>query len=299
MAIVSQLEFNFEALKERLSQIETAKVLCFACLCAERLAPVAQIWSDDLSILLLDAIEKCWHSSISGNLPLLETPGFEPLEQILKHVLETANRSQGFIIPYVEDAIVATLDMLKYAYSLDVVYAALVALRAHDAVFEFAGRHLQRRSGENMLEAIQVAEVFQLELHYQKDTLDLLQGSDPENSVVQKKRTESQQIGMRFAEQIWQQFDPRAADWHGTKRAYPIGSPVGGVITFFSPAGILIHLGNGVYGIAFYVESGITHKAPLISLRRNVTAFVNGYDDANRRILLGEVQGYEASPLNE
>src|SRR5258706_10452300 len=88
---------------------------------------------------------------------------------------------------------------------------------------------------------------------------------------------------------VWQQhLQHHEARWSAAKKSFPINMPVIGCMKIFFPQGIVIQLGQQVFGVTDYWQAHSTASPDFImQTGRQISALVTGYDETNQWIELG------------
>jgi len=88
---------------------------------------------------------------------------------------------------------------------------------------------------------------------------------------------------------VWQRhLQHHEARWSMAKKSFPISTPVIGCMTIFFPQGIVVQLGQQVFGVTDYWQAHNSASPNFIMrTRRQISAIVTGYDETNQWIELG------------
>lgn len=91
---------------------------------------------------------------------------------------------------------------------------------------------------------------------------------------------------------VWERHLQRnEVRWNAAKKSFPINMPVVGCMAIFFPQGGVVELGERIFGVTDYMQARASASADFIMrTRRQISAVVTGYDEANQWILLGSPQ---------
>lgn len=203
MAIDQPYSFDPRLLERSLAQMEFRQILCFAASCAERMAPVVKLWSEQTSHIVDHAISNCWDILIGLATSVEASPYFEQLTLAHQEVTVEIDRNFKPELPFVQDAIVSAIYMLQYANSQQVTFAALCVQRAYIASDQLAYKMALALGSEQIFENdLLVSEPVQAELQQQRLVLDLLAIASPEVIPIERLRPEARQAGSLFLQRL-------------------------------------------------------------------------------------------------
>ena len=88
-------------------------------------------------------------------------------------------------------------------------------------------------------------------------------------------------------EEVWTaHLADRLPIWEQVKRAYPIGARVSGRMKVFFPQGVIVALGDAVFGVAEYAAyRALIGDAPS-STGHMITGIATGYDEVNQWVVV-------------
>jgi hypothetical protein len=85
----------------------------------------------------------------------------------------------------------------------------------------------------------------------------------------------------------------RQEEWEAAKHTYPVGATAHGFIQIFYPQGVIVNLGGNALGIADYKACQASTRPEFMYTRHRISAVVNGYDETNQWIILGDPQVHQ------
>ncbi|MBI1280760.1 MAG: hypothetical protein GC179_21730 [Anaerolineaceae bacterium] len=91
---------------------------------------------------------------------------------------------------------------------------------------------------------------------------------------------------------VWERHLQRnEVRWNTAKKSFPINTPVVGCIAIFFPQGVIVELGERIFGVTDYVQARASASADFIMRTgRQISGIVTGYDETNQWIHLGSPQ---------
>jgi hypothetical protein len=133
------------------------------------------------------------------------------------------------------------------------------------------------------------------ENHFVSSNVDLILGDQPfEYEELKDDFEEITPIAAAEFHEAWRKhLQFREATWIEAKKSVPINSQVRGCMKIFFPQGIIVQLGQQVFGVTDYVQARAT-AAPEFIMRTGceLTGIVTGYDETNQWVELGSPQIY-------
>ena len=96
----------------------------------------------------------------------------------------------------------------------------------------------------------------------------------------------------------WQKhLQQHEARWAEAKKAFPINAPVAGCMRIFFPQGVIVELGQQMYGVTDYTQARATASSGFImGTGFQLNGIVTGYDEVNQWIELGSPQIHSDKP---
>ncbi len=93
---------------------------------------------------------------------------------------------------------------------------------------------------------------------------------------------------------VWQKhLRQHEARWANAKKLFPVNTRVIGCMKIFFPQGIIVQLGQQVFGVTDYMQARATTDPEFImGTRYQIAGIVTGYDETNQWIELGSPQIY-------
>lgn len=200
---------NIEDFSQALSTMNSAKILCFACSCTERLRPaIKHFWVEEDCNTILSIIDMGWDLSIHGSLPTSQLHYIDILQMSIDKARQL-NGENVILLPLLKDALASVFYMLHYTLSVDVTFASLCAQRVHNSAdwlaCELFGFGKRLRVDKKVL--LSSAPV-RLELQKQWRDLKLLQVTPLDTYLMQQIRADAQVVGgqlMRFLQEYLKQ----------------------------------------------------------------------------------------------
>jgi hypothetical protein len=99
------------------------------------------------------------------------------------------------------------------------------------------------------------------------------------------------EISQAEFEAIWQlHLASHQSEWGVSKRMYAIGTTVHGWIEIFFPQGVIVNLGNDIFGVADSIACRASARPEWMVSGNKVTAKVSGYDEINHWLVLSHPQ---------
>ena len=94
---------------------------------------------------------------------------------------------------------------------------------------------------------------------------------------------------------VWNTYlDKYLPRWTNIKANFPIGFEIVGFIKIFFPQGVIVSLGNNVWGLADYKKCQDSCARPeYMSSWHKITGIVRGYDEINQWIMIASPQVHE------
>lgn len=91
---------------------------------------------------------------------------------------------------------------------------------------------------------------------------------------------------------VWERHLQRTEDkWNTAKKSFPVNTPVLGCIAIFFPQGVIVELGERIFGVTDYMQArASTSPNFIMGTRRQISGIVTGYDEANQWIQIGSPQ---------
>lgn len=111
---------------------------------------------------------------------------------------------------------------------------------------------------------------------------------------VKNEENQIEPITKNEFSEIWQEYlNHHKSKWAKIKKAFPINKPVIGCIRVFFPQGIIVELGEQVFGVTGFKKAKATVNSEFImSTRYQITGIITGYDENNQWIKLDSPQIY-------
>lgn len=90
---------------------------------------------------------------------------------------------------------------------------------------------------------------------------------------------------------VWQKhLQQHEARWLDAKKQFPINTPVIGCIKVFFPQGIIVQLGQQIFGVTDYAHARASTSPEFMYPRYQISGIVTGYDETNQWIELSSPQ---------
>ncbi len=294
--MASELNFNFETLRDELSELSPQQVLCFACLCVERLTPILALWSGELHKQGENALQESWSLAIENRLP---SSGLHSQKQRFEQVIENEalygvqDRIRSTLIPYTDDTVIALIHLLGYVHSLSVTESASVASTTY-IVADHIMVQLHKISTEEDLQDANILheDLVQIELRQQQNTLDRLKTSF-NTETINQLRSESQDMGHTLVHAIERYRDYLTHQWDALKFKYPVGRQIQGIIISVFADGIRVYIEDEVEGVADFNACMSASQPDFVAQHHKITATVMGYNEAYHELILGSPQAHK------
>lgn len=129
----------------------------------------------------------------------------------------------------------------------------------------------------------------------QSSNVDLLLADQPFEYEELQDIEEIKQITAEEFNAVWQKhLQAHETTWNAAKNLFPINKRVVGCMKIFFPQGIIVQLGQGIFGVTDYWQARATASSKFImGTRYQISGIVTGYDETNQWIKLNSPQIYE------
>jgi hypothetical protein len=113
----------------------------------------------------------------------------------------------------------------------------------------------------------------------------------PEGEVEYDDIEEVTAISKAEFDDVWEaHLQANQPRWTAVKQSYPIGLRVTGAILMFLSQGVIVDLGENALGVADYIACAASTQPEFMYPKHKVTATVEGYDETNQWVMLGNPQ---------
>ena len=128
--------------------------------------------------------------------------------------------------------------------------------------------------------------------HYISSNVDLALGDQP--LKYEEIREYDEDIIIISADEfneVWKKhLQQHEARWAEAKKLFPINTSVTGCMAIFFPQGVIVELGQTIFGVTDYAQARALTSPEFMYTRYQISGIVTGYDETNQWIELGSPQ---------